>query len=231
MTETYHRLPGVREQQSARHRRVSIGHEQMLPGSLAIISGQHSRDVSNTAAPWLLRPGLLIGRISATGLYAASILGALGSAYDGEGTESNVTTAVAEEVERRAGSTGTLRLVGPAEAGGEVNEQTFTMTAIDTEAGTITLSESLEDGAIAGALLTAADGSGDPRSFIPDGSGVRVVDNNRTDIEAPLPVLPVGGVVESERLIPWPEETSLRDWIVRKLTARGAGRFTFTHLL
>lgn len=231
MSHTFHGLPGVRDEAAAAHRRILIGHGQMLPGGLAILSGEDSRDVGNTAAPWLLRPGLLIGRITASGLYAASIVGTLAAAYPGSGTEMSVSPAVAEEVMRRVGPTGTLRLVGPAEAGGEVDEQQLTLDGVDPVAGTLTLDEALDEAAIAGSLLTATDGSGDPRSFIPDGSGVRVVDRELADIEAPLPGLPVGGVVDSQKLIPWPADVSLRAWIVSKLSAPGAGRFTFTHLI
>src|SRR3972149_7120596 len=79
-----------------------------------IINGTKSRDPGNTGNIDVLRAGLLMGRVTASGLYAASVLGVTTNAEAIGATTIEVSAAVATELVRRVGATGTFTLTGPA---------------------------------------------------------------------------------------------------------------------
>lgn len=205
------------------------------------IYGTSSRDWGNTGALSVLRPGLLMGKITSGGLYAPSILGvtvgtssANGTAYTSGGTSICVSAAAAVEINRRIGASGNLTYVGPPSAAGTVAVLgTIAYSAINTTTGVITTS-TLGANLINGAFVTSTDGSGIPLSIIADSQnayGIPVTDPmTNTDLTVPWPDFPIGGTLISANIINWPSDTSLRAWIFDKLNQSGAGQFMGDHL-
>lgn len=226
-------LPGVRSDRTYAERvvRLTGEHRRYIPAG-KIIDGSESRDPDHTGFKQVLRPGLLMGKISANGLYAPSIIGVTTTAYTAAstGTALVVTTQAAIEIVRRIGATGTLSITGPATAGGTVNTETKAYTAVDTETGIITLATDLTNNYIAGSFVGAADGSQTPLCLIDDNDFAEVVDRDDNDIDVPFARPLTGGQLKSSQIINWPSDTALRAWIVSKLNATGVGFFDFDHL-
>jgi hypothetical protein len=105
----------------------------------AVISGTYSRDPGNTGYADVLRAGLILGKRTADGKYAPSILGVLTEAGTQGDTTLVVAPAVAAELVRRVGATGTFKLTGPPTAAGVVRTLTVTYSAVDTATGEITI--------------------------------------------------------------------------------------------
>ncbi len=113
------------------------------PSSLAfLISGSKSRDTGSSPVS-LLRAGLILGKITAAGTelgkYAPSILGVVAAAIGGGQTSITVPAAVATELVRRVGATGTFNLTGAAASGGTARTKTATYSAVNTTTGAITI--------------------------------------------------------------------------------------------
>jgi hypothetical protein len=84
-----------------------------------IINGTYSRDPTNAVADVaVLQPGLLMGKRTADGTYAPSIIGTLTAAYVSGGTTLTAAAATVTELLRRVGTSGNLTLIGGAAAGG-----------------------------------------------------------------------------------------------------------------
>ena len=88
-----------------------------------------SRDPGNTEDIALLRPGLLMGKITSGGMYAPSALGITTAALTNSGTTVSAAAAVVTELVRRVGATGTFKLTGPPAAAGVVRTLTATYSA------------------------------------------------------------------------------------------------------
>lgn len=124
---------------TADHRRVFKSFEDMyLPGG-RIINGTKSRDPGNSGAIDRLRAGLLMGVITSSGYYAPAVIGVTTGALTNSGTTLNVPAAVATEIVRRIGTTGTFKLTGPPTAAGTVRTLTVTYSAVNTSTGDITI--------------------------------------------------------------------------------------------
>jgi hypothetical protein len=226
-------MPGMGAAKTYAHRIVFRGLiERYLPGGKQI-DGLISRDPGNTGQITILRAGLLMGKVTATGYYAPTVLGVTTGAYTSGGTTLNVSAAAATELARRVGSSGTatLKAIGPPTAAGTNAATAVTYSAVNVSTGDVTVT-SLGVNKVAGTLITAADGSEVPVTFIPDGWGVRVVDADGTGITVPFPELPISGVVYSNKLINWPSDASIQDYITLSLNGgagAGGGKFTFDH--
>lgn len=133
-------VPGVQTTKTATPRRITISPQglMILPGG-KIIDGSKSRDPLNTGYLSELRPGLLMGEITASGKYAPSVIGITGEALSSDESELTVSTAVATELVRRVGSSGTFKLTGPPTAAGTVRTVTVTYSGVDTATGVITI--------------------------------------------------------------------------------------------
>jgi len=131
------RRPGLDTARTATPYIVTMGCEFFSPGSFAYDSS-NSRDPGNTGYPQFLRPGLMLGMITSTKKWAPSVIGTVAAAYDGS-TTVNVSAAVATEIVRRIGATGTFKLTGPATAAGTVRTLTATYSAVNTSTGDITV--------------------------------------------------------------------------------------------
>jgi len=129
-------LPGVKTERSAAYRRITFGGDQTLLAGGKVIAGSVSRDPGNTGNLDVLRAGLLMGKITTGGKYAPSIIGVLGDAYDGAATQMNfLTAAMAAELTRRVGATGTFKITGPPTAAGTVQTSTITYSSVGAGAG------------------------------------------------------------------------------------------------
>lgn len=105
-----------------------------------VVDGALSRDPGNSADSILtLRPGTLMGKVSATGQYAPSAIGLSSAALTSSGTTLASSAAVATELVRRVGATGTFKLTGPPTAAGTVRTLTATYSAVNTTTGDITI--------------------------------------------------------------------------------------------
>jgi hypothetical protein len=221
--------PGVGSARQAQYRNVfkEAGRLQFFPGG-GVIDGA-SRDYGNALNLFLLRPGLLMGRVTSTKKCKPSVLGVSQGAYTATGTSLTVTAAQAVEIARRVGASGNLYYVGPPAAAGTVaTTGPIAFSAINTTTGVITTAD-IGVNKIAGTFVVAGDGSEVPRSLIPDGYGVEIPTDS-SDVD--FPMIPDEGVVESSKILDWPTDTSLQAYIMASLTAAGYGsKYIFDHLM
>jgi len=222
-------LAGLRTARTATHR--LIFRDGTITGWLSqgkIINGSLARDSGNTGDLDVLRPGLLMGKITSGGKYAPSVIGVLTQAEIATATSVTVSAAQAVELVRRVGSTGTLRFVGPPTANGTVATFTETYSAVNTGNGVVTVS-ALDAALVAGSFLVANDGSQIPVTFIPDGYGVKATDIDGLNLDVPFPAMPIAGVITVEQFLPvWPTDTSLQAWIRTNLSTLSGGKFVFS---
>lgn len=194
-----------------------------------MIDGTYSRDSGNTSDLNVLRAGLLMGKITSGGKYAPSIIGVSTGAVVVSATTITVSAAQAVELVRRVGSTGTFVMRGPAAANGFIQNETVTYSAVNTTTGAITVT-AITNAYVAGSFVMPTDGSDIPLSLIPDGYGVLVTDTDgTTNLTVPFTQMPIAGVLISANIILWPSDTSLRAWIVNRMSDAGGGKFVFDH--
>jgi len=218
---------------------VRIGRENavFIPGG-AVIDGALSRDPSNTDDVDVLQPGLLMGRESTDQKFAPSIIGAILNAEIATATAIEVTPAVAVEIVRRFGATGTFNLTGPEAAAGTVATEIVTYTDVDVVTGIITV-DAITLAFIAGSFIQPEDGSEDPVALIDNNEFPKVTDRSDTSVDVPFNTPLIGGQGDSSQIINFPSDTSLRSWLVGGvagtsspggLNTEGRGEFHFDHL-
>jgi hypothetical protein len=214
--------------------RVVVFEPKSLPGGI-IVDGTLSRDPGHAAHPEILRSGVLLGKVTASGKFAPSVLGVT-ELYDApaDTTFISVAPAQAAEILRRVGASGSLRFIGPGtDNGTSIHDEEKAFTSINTTTGLITLASTLAQNRAAGSLVTAADGSGDPMYFVGDPWGLKVTDGNGAgqDVELAQPL--IGGFVRTSRIVNYPSAVPhLAKWIKAKLnrtatTSSGAAPFRF----
>src|SRR5438045_5224444 len=114
---TVHGLPGIGSSLTATKKNFlqnggnTPGLEWLDGGK--IVDGALSGDWSNPSQPYVLLPGLILGKVTATGKYAPSVLGVTTASLGSAATTLNVSAAQATEIQRRIGSSGTFKLTGP----------------------------------------------------------------------------------------------------------------------
>jgi hypothetical protein len=221
-------MPGIRTGRQADHRIIFKGGMlNWLPGG-RVIDGTKTRDSGNTGATDRLRAGLLLGKVTASGKYANSILGVTTGAFTSGGTSITVSAAQAAEIVRRVGLTGNLQYVGPPSAAGTVAViASKAFSAINTTTGVITTAD-LGVNLIAGGFVIATDGSGIPTTLIGDGYPLKVTDPAGVSQDTFIEKMPMEGILISSQIINWPTDTSLQAWIVASMN--GVGKFEFDHL-
>ncbi|MGD0899827.1 MAG: hypothetical protein ABR915_18495 [Thermoguttaceae bacterium] len=216
------------------------GGVQYLPGG-GTIDGNNARDPANTYSGNLpnaqtnyvnvLEPGLLMGKITASGFYGASVFGLTSAAILANATSFKVPIAVGQEIIRRLGGvTGSLYLTGPATAGGTVNQQAVTVTNVaatgDGTTYTVTLYAGVTYAAVASSLVQPADGSQTIKTFVDEEDGIRVTDINGNGLNIQFPRIPIaGGVVNAPNIVNYPSDSALKTWV--KSALKTVGPFTF----
>ncbi len=220
-------IPGVRALKTAIHYVIFKGGyiPEILPQG-KLIDGVNSRDPGNGIIT-SLRPGTLMGKITATGLYAPSVMGTLVSGGTVGSVALTVSTATATELIRRVGASGTFKITGPAVANGVIQQETVTYSAVVAATGVITCTATV-NAYVAGSFIQPTDGSERMITFIPDGYPIPVVDSDGvTNLTVQFPELPVAGTIIAANLLPWPTDTSLQGRIIEQINGAGFGRFSF----
>ena len=221
--------PGVLPAYSASPREVFLSNRQFaqfVAGPITI-DGTLSGNPLNAPYDWLLFAGTAMGRVTASGKYAPSIIGATTVAYAHVGGgNTSITTDVntAKEIVRRIGTSGTFKLTGPPAAAGTVATQTVTFSAINTATGVVTITAIGAD-AISGSFIQPADGSETVVSLLCDAYGKKVTDqlnSTRVDVfEAQL--LAAGGTLNVGSIVNYPTDASLKTWFKTALKATCPG--------
>ena len=130
--------PRIGAESRITHRVVSFQGFWDFLANGGVVDGTKSRDQGNTDDVLLLRPGLLMGKITSGGKWAPSAFGLTGAAY-ASGTSMTLSVAAATELSRRVGASGTFKITGPPVASGTVRTQTVTYSAVSTVTGVATI--------------------------------------------------------------------------------------------
>lgn len=132
-------MPGIGTTKATAMRRImaSMAGAAFLPAGRTI-DGANSRDPLNTGDVDVLRAGMIMGLIRASGKYAPSIIGKLTAVHTSGGATLTVSVATGTEMDRRVAAGGTFNLVGPPLEGGIARKIrcSYSGTAIG---GTVTL--------------------------------------------------------------------------------------------
>lgn len=195
------------------------------------IDASESRDPLNTNYPHVLRPGLIMGMIAATGLWAPSILGLVTAAYTSGGTSLTVSPATATEIVRRVGTSGTLDLTHAPTAGGTVVAQAnLTYSAVNTTTGVLTVTD-IGANVIAGSIIGhPTDGSSTPLGILGGIDGIRVTDEDGNNVDTQCASMLIGGDLNIDNIINYPTSTNttLIAWLKSKLNSASNSLFTFS---
>lgn len=141
MPTQFYSLPGIYTGPSLLPRNIIYNQaitQTMTNPTRGIIDGTNSRDSGSNPVS-LLRAGLLMGKVTTTSKYANAILGLIALPVAGNQTSLTVNPAVATELVRRIGTTGTFTITGPTVTGGTVRSQTATYSAVNTTTGVVTI--------------------------------------------------------------------------------------------
>jgi hypothetical protein len=168
----FYGLPGIGTIESAVWKALFLQRsEEFLPQG-RFIDPANSRDPSNTVDVGVLQPGLVMGKITASGYYAPSIYGLTNGALTASGTTVTLpSAAVGTEIVRRKGATGTVSIIGPPTAGGVVRTSTATYSAISGTSMTIT---ALGVNAVQQVNFNVASTGGTVSLLVPKTNGVMV---------------------------------------------------------
>lgn len=225
MADFVNGLPGVSSVRTATPRIIFRGGnvEEWLPGG-KIIKASVSADPDNTGATRLLRAGVVMGKITASGYYAPSIMGLSNAAYAAGATSLTITSQLSTELARRVGASGTFKIVGPPTASGVVAQETVTYSALGATTATIT---ALVNSYVTGSLVMPTDGSENPISFIDADHGVYVLDSFGTEEDKPWPKVPIMATVITANIVNYPADASTQNWLKGMLSGKGRGKFIF----
>lgn len=223
-------LPGPQTAHAQVYKTVRLNNQgvKYLPGG-RVIDASESRDPLNTGYLTTLRPGMVMGMITATGLYAPSIIGLVTADYTSGATSLTVSPATAVEIVRRLGSSGTAKIThAPTATGTVVDQATLTYSAVNVTTGVLTITNigaNVEEGAIIGPI----DGSATPLCLIDDGDGIKVTDQDGNNVDQPFPFALVGGTVNTDNIINYPAaaNTTLIAWLKGKLNNASGYGFVF----
>lgn len=212
-------VPGLRSDRTYTPREILWGSEgnapkaSYLPGG-KIIDATNSRDPLNTGDLSTLRPGVVLGKVSSTTKYAASILGVSTVATASAATALTVSAATATEISRRVGSTGNLVLTGPPSAAGTVTQYLATFSAVNTTTGVVTIG-AVTQAFVVGSLIQANDGSQTPKGILNE--HVRLTDADGNAIDGNGGRILIGGPIVASQIINYPADASLKTWLKSKL--------------
>ncbi|MCX5658576.1 MAG: hypothetical protein NTW19_02505 [Planctomycetota bacterium] len=188
-----------------------------------VIDGSLARDPLNTGDTDVLRNGLLMGKVSASGKFAPSVLGVTAAAYNHTGstsTQLQVGAAVATEIARRIGSSGSFKITGPPTAAGVVATETVAFSAVNASTGVVTITAAAAN-YVAGSLVRPADGSETPLGILDE--TLKVTDARGQSQDTRLKALLIAGVVDTSQILNVPADASLLAWLKAQLRATGLG--------
>lgn len=221
-------VPGPQTERTGQYRCVRKSDQgvRYIPGG-KIIDGSKSRDTTNTGYLDVLQPGTVMGKVTASGKYAPSIIGLNTVLHDTSVVTTTMTlpAAIVTEIQRRIGTSGTFTITGPPTAAGTVATETVTFSAI-ASATTITITATSADFA-AGSIIAPADGSQTPIALIDDGSGVKVTDDLGVSQDQTYGYFLIGGDLDSSQIVNWSSDTSVQTWLKGQLNSAGSSNFTF----
>lgn len=146
----------------------------------------------------------------------------------------NATAAVVQAALRALATIGAADIAVAGDAGGPYT-CTFGTNLGDTdvemiEADVSNIVSAIDDGRfVAESLVQPEDGSEQPRCLINDGFGIRVTDEDNTDIDVPFPTPLIGGHLDIGSIVNYPSDVSLGNYI--KAFLRLAGQFTFSDMV
>jgi len=188
-------LPGMRTPLSATPR--IIFKQIDVKTNLArgkIIDGANARDTSNSVAPYVLQAGTLMGKITSSGLYGASVIGTVSGALSASATSITTSAAAVTEVVRRIGSSGTITLTGPPVASGVVRQLPVVFSAATGTTITITApgvnevqTMAFSNSPVGTFTLTGTDSAGLTQTTAPityNGTAATLVSNMNTALNA-----------------------------------------------
>lgn len=223
------RRPGITTGQTATPRKIlaSLAGAQYLPGG-KIIDGSKSRDWGQSASYRdVLRAGLLMG-IDKGGKYIPSVLGitknnesTTGSDVEVELTEDGMSYVIDELV----GTGSDITIVGPPSAGGTVATESISVSAIDKTANSIDINISSDFAE--GSLICFEDADGDicpPVTIFADEWGIKVTDENGSDIDVAMPHVLVAGMIDASQIIGYSDmDSAVQEWVKSKLRENAMG--------
>jgi len=199
----------------------------MYLGNAAVLDGSESRDATNTSDVDKLQPGMCMGIITASGLWAPSFVGLTTAAYTSGGTSLTVAAATATELLRLCGATGTSEFVviGAPSVSGTVAVTAATHSAISGTAITVT---SLGVNKTAGSIIAVNDGRYTPRGILDTDYPVKVTNIDGDSVDQGLPRMLVGGFVDIDQIVNYPAtaNTTLVTWLKTQLETYGPWLFT-----
>lgn len=197
-----------------------------------LIDSAKTRDLGNTDITQL-RAGLLMGKVTSGGKYANSIIGVTGALHDTSavtttfGGSSVLTAAIVTEIQRRIGTSGTFRIIGPPTAAGTVAVETVTFSGIASST-TLTITATSADFA-AGSIIAANDGTHIPATLIGNEHGVALtlVSSGSVNDQLLAPFY-TGGDVDVDQIVNYSSlDASVKQWVKDQLRGTYAN-FTFT---
>jgi len=228
MSTPFIQQPGVRTLGSLQYKSIfTHDHTAIFSPSNKQINGSLSRDPSNTSDVAVLQAGLLLGKITATGLYAPSVIGLSGVLHDTSVVTTTMTlpAAVVTEIARRVGASGTFKIIGPPTAAGTVATETVTYSAI-ASATTITITATSADFA-AGSIIAPTDGSETIKTIVTENYGIALLDPLGTAFNPYLSRFLVGGDIAVDQIINYTSaDASIKTVIRDALNAVGTYRFS-----
>ncbi|HEY1923276.1 MAG TPA: hypothetical protein VGG44_11050 [Tepidisphaeraceae bacterium] len=178
------------------------------------VDGTNSSNPLNAPYTWLLWAGTLMGRVTASGKYANSVLGLSSAAAASAATSVTTDVNTAAEIVRRIGASGTFKLTGPPAAAGTVATEVVTYSAVNTTTGVITCT-ALSAAAVSGSLIQPTDGSETILTLLCETDGLQIVDQthtNRVDVFCGT-LLAGGGTINTGMIVDYPSDPSLKTYV------------------
>ena len=221
-------LPGVGTTKTATPRQIlaTMAGVLTLPGG-KIIAGASARDHKNTGDLDTLRAGILLGKITASGKYAPSVLGLVTEDTSAASPNVKVEESAGDELERRVGASGNLKLIGaPTDTGTVAISADLAYNSIGAAAGgvrTIVLAANCPAVYVDGSFLCAADGSHLPKTVVIKETGIKVTDRDNVNIDVELAQFLLCGILKATQIINYPAAalTTLRAWVKAQLQGDG----------
>lgn len=218
-------LPGMDDpRQVSKSRPVCLDDYGVVADGFVTIDASLTRDYGNTSNVSTVRDGTCLIQKPADGLFVPAILGQLGTAYT-TGTTLTVGVATAQAIAKSGVTSGNLYIIGGVSSGTtaataitDINTEAIAFSAVDTTAGTLTITALALDYAVGAVLVnfrpgyapnTNADNdstNGHAHYFVfsGDAHGTRVVNDDAEEVDTPVRVAYEAGRMNTARIPFWP---------------------------